>query len=182
LRNSGARAGDIVGVLGIGGLGHLGVQFAARMGFKTVAIARGKDKEPLAKKLGAIQYIDSQAQDPAAELKKLGGAKVVIATVTNADAMTAVLGGLAANGALVVIGAAGPMSVNPLLLIGGQVSVKGWYSGTSIDSQDTLKFSALAGVQSMNEVFPLERVTEAYDRMMSGKARFRVVLSMENKG
>jgi D-arabinose 1-dehydrogenase-like Zn-dependent alcohol dehydrogenase len=181
LRNSGARPGDLVGVLGIGGLGHLGVQFAAKMGFKTVAIARGKDKEPLAKKLGAIQYIDSQVQDPAAELNKLGGAKVVIATVTNADAMIAVLGGLGANGVLVVIGAAGPMSVNPILLIGGRVSVKGWYSGTSIDSQDTLKFSALAGVQSMNEIFPLERVTEAYERMMSGKARFRVVLSMESK-
>ena len=179
LRNSGARPGDVVAVLGIGGLGHLGVQFAAKMGFKTVAIARGKDKEPLAKKLGAIQYIDSQVQDPAAALNKLGGAKVVIATVTNADAMTAVLGGLGANGVLVVIGAAGPMSVNPLLLIGGRVSVKGWYSGTSIDSQDTLKFSALAGVQSINEIFPLERVTEAYERMMSGKARFRVVLSME---
>ena len=180
LRNSGARPGDVVAVLGIGGLGHLGVQFAAKMGFKTVAIARGKDKEPLARKLGAMHYIDSQAQDPAEELNKLGGAKVVIATVTNADAMTAVLGGLGANGVLMVIGAAGPLSVNPILLIGGKRSVKGWYSGTSIDSQDALKFSALAGVQSMNEVFPLERVAEAYERMMSGKARFRVVLSMED--
>jgi D-arabinose 1-dehydrogenase-like Zn-dependent alcohol dehydrogenase len=179
LRNSGARSGDVVAVLGIGGLGHLGVQFAAKMGFKTVAIARGKDKGPLAKKLGAIHYIDSQTQDPAAELTKLGGAKVIIATVTNADAMTAVLGGLAANGVLMVIGAAGPISVDPILLIGGRRSVKGWYSGTSIDSQDTLKFSALAGVHSMNEIFPLERVTEAYERMMSGKARFRVVLNME---
>jgi D-arabinose 1-dehydrogenase-like Zn-dependent alcohol dehydrogenase len=182
LRNSGARPGDVVAVLGIGGLGHLGVQFAAKMGFKTVAIARGKDKEPLAKKLGAMHYIDSQAQDPAAELNKLGGAKVIIATVTNADAMTAVLGGLDANGVLMVIGAAGPLSVNPILLIGGRRSVKGWYSGTSIDSQDTLRFSTLAGVQSMNEVFPLARVSEAYDRMMSGKARFRVVLTMERKG
>jgi len=180
LRNSGARAGDVVGVLGIGGLGHLGVQFAAKMGFQTVAIARGKDKEPLAKKLGAIHYIDSQEKNPAAELTKLGGAKVVIATVTNAEAMTAVLGGLAANGVLMVIGApSGPLSVDPVLLIFGQRSVKGWYSGTSIDSQDTLRFSARAGVQSMNEIFPLERVTEAYERMMSGKARFRVVLSME---
>jgi D-arabinose 1-dehydrogenase-like Zn-dependent alcohol dehydrogenase len=179
LRHSGARGGDVVAVLGIGGLGHLGVQFAAKMGFKTVAIARGKDKEPLAKKLGAIHYIDSQTQDPAAELNKLGGAKVVIATVTNAVAMTAVLGGLAANGVLIVIGAAGPLSVDPILLISGKRSVKGWYSGTAIDSQDTLKFSASAGVQSMNEIFPLERVTEAYERMMSGKARFRVVLSME---
>ena len=181
LRNSGARPGDVVAVLGIGGLGHLGVQFAAKMGFKTVAIARGKDKGPLAKKLGAIHYIDSQERNPAAELTKLGGAKVIIATVTNADAMTAVLGGLAANGVLMVIGAAGPLSVDPILLISGCRSVKGWYSGTSIDSQDTLRFSALAGVQSMNEIFPLERVTEAYERMMSGKARFRVVLSMESK-
>ena len=179
LRHSGARSGDVVAVLGIGGLGHLGVQFAAKMGFNTVAIARGKDKEPLAKKLGAMHYIDSQAQDPAAELNKLGGAKVIIATVTNADAMTAVLGGLGVNGTLMVIGAAGPLSVNPILLISGKRSVKGWYSGTSIDSQDALKFSAQAGVQSMNEVFPLERVTEAYERMMSGKARFRVVLTME---
>src|SRR5437899_2367837 len=179
LRNSGARPGDVVGVLGIGGLGHLGVQFAAKMGFKTVAIARGKDKGPLAKKLGALHYIDSQEKNPAAELTKLGGAKVIIATVTNADAMTAVLGGLAANGVLMVIGAAGPLSVDPILLIGGRRSVKGWYSGTSIDSQDTLRFSALAGVQSMNDIFTLELVNESFKRMMSGKARFRVVLSME---
>src|SRR5881409_9465 len=177
LRNSGARGGDVVAVLGIGGLGHLGVQFAARMGFNIVAIARGKDKEAFAKKLGAIRYIDSREKNPAAELNKFGGAKVIIATVTNADAMTAALGGLAANGVLVVIGATGPLSVDPILLISGQRSVKGWYSGTSIDSQDTLKFSALAGVQSMNEIFPLERVTEAYERMMSGQARFRVVLT-----
>ena len=179
LRRSGTRAGGLVAILGIGGLGHLGVQFAVRLGFETVAIARGKDKGPLAKKLGALHYIDSQAQDPAVELNQLGGAKVIIATVTNAEAMTAVLGGLGANGVLMVIGAAGPLSVNPILLIGGRRSVKGWYSGTSIDSQDALRFSALAGVQSMNEVFLLERVTEAYERMMSGKARFRVVLSME---
>jgi len=179
LRNSGARPGDVVAVLGIGGLGHLGVQFAVKMGFKTVAIARGKDKEPLAKKLGAIHYIDSREKNPAAELNKFGGAKVIIATVTNADAMTAALGGLAPNGVLMVIGAAGPLSVDPILLISGQRSVKGWYSGTSIDSQDTLSFSASSGVHSMNEVFPLERAAEAYERMMSGKARFRVVLSME---
>src|SRR5467141_2492036 len=128
LRNSGARGGDVVAVLGIGGLGHLGVQFAARMGFNTVAIARGKDKEAFAKKLGASHYIDSQASDPAVELNKLGGAKVVIATVTNADAMAAVLGGLGPNGTLIVIGAAGPLSVDPILLITGKRSVKGWYS------------------------------------------------------
>ena len=182
LRNSGARSGDLVAVLGIGGLGHLGVQFAARMGFKTVAIARGKDKEAFAKKLGAHYYIDSQASDPAAELNKLGGAQVVIATVTNADAMTAVLGGLAPNGVLMVIGApANPLSVNPIPLLLGQLSVKGWYSGVSIDSQDTLNFSALHAVHSMNEVFPFERAVEAYDRMMSGKARFRVVLDVNAK-
>lgn len=181
LRNSGARGGDLVAVLGIGGLGHLGVQFAARMGFKTVAIARGKDKEKFARDLGAHHYIDSQASEPAAELNKLGGAKVVIATVTNADAMAATLGGLAPNGVLMVIGAAGPLSVDPILLISGCRSVRGWYSGTSIDSQDTLRFSASNNVRSMNEVFPLERAAEAYDRMMSGKARFRVVLKIGAK-
>ena len=181
LRNSGATGGDVVAVLGIGGLGHLGVQYAAKMGFNTVAIARGKDKEAFAKKLGAHHYIDSKGSDPAAELNKLGGAKVVIATVTNAEAMAAVLGGLAPNGVLMVIGAAGPLSVDAILLITGQRSVKGWYSGTSIDSQDTLKFSALADVHSMNEVFPLERAAEAYERMMSGKARFRVVLDIAGK-
>src|SRR6266581_1543334 len=182
LRNSDARPGDVVAVLGIGGLGHLGVQYAAKMGFKTVAIARGKDKEAFAKKLGAHHYIDSQASDPAAELNKLGGANVVIATVTHAGAMTAVLGGLAPNGVLMVIGAAGPLSVDPILLLSGCRSVKGWYSGTSIDSQDTLNFSASSGVHSMNEVFPLERAAEAYERMMSGKARFRVVLEMRARG
>lgn len=178
LRNSVARAGDVVGVLGIGGLGHLGVQYAARMGFRTIAIARGKDKEPLARKLGAAQYIDSTTQDPAVELQKLGGAKVVIATATNADAMAAAMGGLAPKGVFMVIGAAGPISVDPLLLITGTRSVEGWYSGTSIDSQDALRFSALAGVKSMNEIFPLSQVVEAYERMISGKARFRVVLDM----
>jgi D-arabinose 1-dehydrogenase-like Zn-dependent alcohol dehydrogenase len=151
------------------------------MGFKTVAIARGKEKEPFAKELGADHYIDSQASDPAAELNKLGGAKVVIATATNADAMTAVLGGLAPNGVLMVIGVGGPLSVDPILLIGGSRSIKGWYSGVSIDSQDTLSFSTLNAVHSMNEVFPVERATEAYDRMMSGKARFRVVLDIGAK-
>jgi D-arabinose 1-dehydrogenase-like Zn-dependent alcohol dehydrogenase len=179
LRNSGARPGDVVAVLGLGGLGHLGVQYAAKLGFKTVAIARGKDKEPLARQLGAALYIDSQAQDPAAELLKLGGANVVIATVTVGDAMSAVLGGLAINGSLMVLGAAESLQVSPLTLLMGRRSVKGWYSGTSIDSQDTLAFSARTSVRSMNEIFPLDRVNEAYDRMMSGKARFRVVLTMK---
>src|SRR5581483_141775 len=182
LRNSAARPGDLVAILGIGGLGHLGVQYATRMGFNTVAIARGKDKEGLAKKLGAQHYIDSRSADPAAELTRLGGAKVIIATVTNGEAMAAVLGGLGPNGTLIVIGAAGPVSVDSILLISGQRSVKGWYSGTSIDSQDTLHFSTANGVQSINEIFPLEQAAQAYDRMMSGKARFRVVLDMGVKG
>lgn len=181
LRNSAARPGDLVAVVGIGGLGHLGVQYATRMGFNTVAIARGKDKEALAKKLGAQHYIDSRSVDPAAELTKLGGATVIIATVTNGEAVAAVLGGLGPNGTLIVIGAAGPVSVDSILLISGQRSVKGWYSGTSIDSQDTLQFSTANGVQSMNEIFPLEQAPQAYDRMMSGKARFRVVLDMDVK-
>jgi D-arabinose 1-dehydrogenase-like Zn-dependent alcohol dehydrogenase len=178
LRNSGARPGDLVAVLGLGGLGHLGVQFAAKAGYRTVAIARGKDKEPLALELGAHDYIDSQAKDPAAELQKLGGAKVVLATVTNGDAMAAVVGCLGANGTFMVIGAAPSLTVSPLQLLRGRQSVKGWYSGTSIDSQDTLAFSVLSGVRSMNETYPLERVAEGYERMISGKARFRVVLTM----
>jgi D-arabinose 1-dehydrogenase-like Zn-dependent alcohol dehydrogenase len=180
LRNSGARPGEVVAVLGMGGLGHLGVQFAAKMGFKTVAIARGSDKEPLARQLGAHHYIDSRAQDVAAELVKLGGAKVVLATVTNAEAMSATLGGLANNGKLLVLGAPHePLAVPAGPLLGGRRSVAGWYSGTSIDSQDTLSFSTLTGVRAMTEVYPLGRAAEAYERMMSGKARFRVVLTTE---
>ena len=178
LRNSGARPGATVAVLGIGGLGHLGIQFAAKMGFRTVAIARGSDKEALARKLGASHYIDSRAQDPAAALAKLGGADVIIATVTNGKAMSAVIGGLAIDGKLVVLGAPlEPLEVPVLPLIGGRRSIVGWPSGTSIDSQDTLAFSALAGVRPMAEVFPLERAADAYERMMSGEARFRVVLT-----
>jgi D-arabinose 1-dehydrogenase-like Zn-dependent alcohol dehydrogenase len=180
LRNSGARPGDVVAVLGLGGLGHLGVQYAAKMGFQTVGIARGKDKEPLARQLGASIYIDSQAQDPAAALLKLGGAKVILATATSGEAMSAVSGGLAVNGTMLIIGAAASMQVSPMFLLLGCRSIKGWYSGTSIDSQDTLAFSARAGVRSMNESFPLERVKEAYDHMMSGKARFRAVLTIEH--
>jgi D-arabinose 1-dehydrogenase-like Zn-dependent alcohol dehydrogenase len=178
LRNSGVRPGEVVAVLGLGGLGHLGVQYAAKMGYRTVGIARGKDKEPLARQLGAAAYIDSQAQDAAAELQKLGGAKVILATATSGEAMSAVQGGLAVNGTLLVIGAAESMQVSPILLLSGNRSIKGWYSGTSIDSEDTLAFSSRTGVRSMNETFPLERVHEAYERMMSGKARFRVVLTI----
>jgi D-arabinose 1-dehydrogenase-like Zn-dependent alcohol dehydrogenase len=178
LRNSGARPGDVVAVFGLGGLGHLGVQYAARLGFRTVGIARGADKEALTRELGAAEYIDSAAIDPAAALMKLGGAKVILATVTDGDAMASVQGGLAANGTLMVIGATGPMKINPLHLLLGRRSIKGWYSGTSIDSQDTMAFSALEGVKSMNEVFPFDRAKEAYDRMISGKARFRAVIIM----
>jgi D-arabinose 1-dehydrogenase-like Zn-dependent alcohol dehydrogenase len=178
LRNSGARPGDVVAVLGLGGLGHLGVQYAAKMGFHTVGIARGEDKGPLARQLGASVYIDSRAQDPSAELLKLGGARVILATATSGEAMAAVQGGLAVNGTLLIVGAAESLKVSPISLLTGNRSVKGWYSGTSIDSQDTLAFSVRTGVRSMNETYPLDRVSEAYDRMMSGKARFRVVLTI----
>jgi len=178
LRNAGARPGDVVAVLGLGGLGHLGVQYAAKMGFHTVGIARGKDKEALARQLGAAVYLDSQAQDPAAELIKLGGARIILATATSGDAMSAVLGGLGINGTLLIVGGAASMQISPLFLLSGCRSIKGWYSGTSIDSQDTLAFSARTGVRSMSEIFPLERASEAYDRMMSGEARFKAVLSV----
>ena len=180
LRNSGARPGDLVAILGIGGLGHLGVQFAAKMGFRTVAIARGMDKEPLARKLGASSYIDSKTQDPSAELQKLGGAKAVVATVTSGDAMSATLGGLGVNGKLIILGAAAePLQVAGVPLLLGRRSIVGWPSGSSIDSQDTLAFSKLTGVRAMNEIFPLERAAEGYEHMMSGKARFRAVLTTE---
>jgi D-arabinose 1-dehydrogenase-like Zn-dependent alcohol dehydrogenase len=179
LRNSGARPGDTVAVIGLGGLGHLGVQYAAKSGFNTVAIGRGSDKEALARKLGASRYIDSAAQDPAAELQKLGGAKVILATVTAAEAMKAVIGGLAPTGTLMIIGAVPSLEVPALQLLLNSQQVKGWYSGTSLDSQETLGFSVLSGVRSMNEAFPLEKVDEAYDRMVKGTARFRVVLTLE---
>lgn len=177
LRNSSARPGDTVAVLGIGGLGHLAVQYCAKMGFNTIAIARGQDKEALAKKLGAHHYIDSQSQDVAKELQKLGGAKVILSTVTNEEAVNAVVGGLSSNGELILVGVPfKPISVSAMTLISGNRSVKGWASGTSIDSEDTMRFSAMTGVRSMNQTFPLEKVEEAFDLMLSGKARFRVVL------
>ena len=178
LRHSGALPGAVVAILGVGGLGHLAVQFAAKMGFHTVAIARGTDKAALARKLGAHLYIDSQSQNPAAELRKLGGAKVILATATSGKAMTVVLGGLGVNGKLIILGAAtDAIPVVPAHLIGGRQSIMGWPSGTSMDSQDTLAFSVLNGVRSINQVFPLEQAGEAYDLMMSGNARFRVVLT-----
>ena len=181
LRNSIARAGDTVAVLGIGGLGHLGVQFASKMGFRTIAIARGQDKEPLARELGAHHYIDSQAGDVSEALQKLGGAKIVLATATSADAMAAAVGGLSIDGRLIVLGADfKPMPLATAGLIGRRTGVYGWPSGSSIDSEDTMRFSAMTGIRPMTETFPLEKVSEAYDRMMSNKARFRVVLTTGN--
>jgi D-arabinose 1-dehydrogenase-like Zn-dependent alcohol dehydrogenase len=180
LRNSGARPGDVVAVQGVGGLGHLGVQYARRMGFKTVALGRGKDKGPLAEQLGAHQYVDSNVADPVAELQKLGGARVILATAPSAKAISAVVDGLGVNGNLLVPAAPmEPLSVNMLSLIMGRRSVSGCYSGTARDSQDTLEFSAFNDVHPMIEKYPLSRVTEAYEQMHSGKVRFRVVLTME---
>jgi len=178
LRHSGARAGDVVAVLGIGGLGHLGVQFASRMGARTVAVARGLDKQALALKLGAHHYIDSTTQDVAAELQRLGGARVILATVTDAKSMSTALGGLGVDGKLMVVGASPePIEASPFALIPGRRGIQGWPSGTSIDSEDTLAFSVLANIRPMIETVPLERAAEGYERMMSGKARFRVVVT-----
>lgn len=178
LRNSGVRPGELVAIQGIGGLGHLGVQFASKMGFKTVAIARGQDKKELALKLGARYYIDTNAQNVTEELNKLGGAKAILATATSGKAIASTVDGLAVDGKLIIVGAAfDPLEISAISLIMKRRSIVGWPSGTSIDSQDALEFSARMGIRSMNEVFPLEKAPEAYARMMSGKARFRVVLT-----
>ncbi|MGA8658178.1 MAG: alcohol dehydrogenase [Chthoniobacterales bacterium] len=179
LRNSGARPGDVVAVQGIGGLGHLGVQYARKMGFETVALGRGKDKEPLAKKLGAHHYVDSSAADTVAELQKLGGARVILATAPSAKAISDVVGGLGVNGNLLIPAAPNdPLTVGVMPLLMGRRQISGWYSGTARDSQDTLQFSALSDVHPMIEKFPLSRVEEAYERMHSGQVRFRAVLMM----
>jgi D-arabinose 1-dehydrogenase-like Zn-dependent alcohol dehydrogenase len=179
LRNSGARAGDLVAVQGIGGLGHLGIQYARQMGFRTVAIGRGGDKQVLAKKLGAHEYVDTSAGDPAAALQKLGGAHVVLATAPDSKSMSVLVNGLGANGTLIVVGAGmESLNVTPLQLIMGSKTVRGWASGTARDSQDTLEFSAFSGVRPMIERYPLEKASDAYQQMISGKARFRVVLTM----
>ena len=179
LRRSGAMPGDVVAVLGIGGLGHLGVQFANKLGFCTVAIARGSDKEALSRNLGAHHFIDSATEDVAARLNRLGGARAVLATVTSAKAMTPVIEGLAVRGRLIVVGVdAEPIEVSPLQLIGASRSVVGHNAGASIDSQDTLGFSALSGVRPMIETMPLSGAPEAYARMMRAEARFRMVLTM----
>jgi len=179
LRNSGARAGDLVAVQGIGGLGHLGIQYARQMGFRTVAIGRGGDKQPLAKKLGAHTFIDTSAGAPAAALQKMGGARIVLATAPDSKSMSALVDGLAPNGTLMIVGAdMASLTVTPLQLIGGRSSIRGWASGTAKDSQDALEFSALSGVRPMIERYPLEKAAAAYDQMISGRARFRVVLTM----
>jgi D-arabinose 1-dehydrogenase-like Zn-dependent alcohol dehydrogenase len=178
LRNSGARTGDTVAILGIGGLGHLAVQYAAKAGYRTVAVARGQDKGPLAKQLGAHIYIDSTTQDPAKELQKIGGANIILSTVTSAKALEWVVDGLAPAGKFILVGAPdGPVVLNPFPMLLGRRTVAGWPSGTGMDSEDTLNFSALTGVRPMIETYPLEKAGEAYDRMMSGNARFRVVVT-----
>ena len=179
LRNSGAMPGDLVAVQGIGGLGHLGVQFANKFGYNVAAIGRGSENAVLAKKLGAHVYIDSQATDAAEELQKLGGARVIIATAPNSKAMSALVNGLGPNGKLVVVGAApDPIEVTPSQLIFGSKTIQGWAAGTPAASEDTLNFCVLTGVRPMIETYPLERTADAYARMLTGKAEFRVVLTM----
>jgi D-arabinose 1-dehydrogenase-like Zn-dependent alcohol dehydrogenase len=179
LRHSGALPGDVVAVQGVGGLGHLGIQFANKFGYNTVAIGRGSENAALAKKLGASAYIDSQATNAAAELQKMGGAQVILATAPSSKAMSALIDGLGPNGTLMVVGASyDPIEVTPVQLIFGSKRVQGWASGTPTDSEDTLRFAALTGVRPMIETYPLEKADEAYARMISGKAQFRVVLTM----
>src|SRR5229473_243435 len=179
LRNSGARSGDLVAVQGIGGLGHLGIQYARQMGFRTVAIGRGQDKQPLAQKLGAHEYVDTSASAPAEALQKLGGARVILATAPDSKSISALVDGLTGNGKLLIVGASfESLTVTPLQLIGGRKSVQGWPGGTAKDSEDTLRLSSLSGVRPMIERYPLEKAAEAYDQMISGRARFRVVLTM----
>jgi D-arabinose 1-dehydrogenase-like Zn-dependent alcohol dehydrogenase len=179
LRHSGALPGDLVAVQGIGGLGHLGIQFANKFGYKVAAVGRGPENATLAKKLGASVYIDSKATNAAEELQKLGGAKVILATAPSSKAMSELINGLGPNGKLIVIGATfDPIEVSPVQLITGSKSIQGWAAGTAADSEDTLKFAELSGVRPMIETFPLEKAAEAYARMLSGKAEFRVVLTM----
>jgi D-arabinose 1-dehydrogenase-like Zn-dependent alcohol dehydrogenase len=179
LRHSGAVAGDLVAVQGLGGLGHLGIQFASKMGYRTVAIGRGQDKEPLALKLGAARYLDTATVNVVEELVKLGGASVILATAPDSKAMSALVDGLGVGGKLLVVGAsADPISATPIQLIGNRRSIQGWPSGTARDSEDTLNFCALTGIRPMVETFPLDQAAAGYERMLSGKARFRVVLTM----
>lgn len=179
LRNAGARSGDLVAVQGIGGLGHLGIQYARQMGFRTVAIGRGSDKKALATKLGAHEYIDTSAGAPAEALQKLGGARVILATAPDSKSISALIDGLGGGGKLLVVGAGfESLTVTPLQLIGGRKTIQGWPSGTARDSEDTLLYSSLTGVRPMIERYPLEKAADAYSQMITGKARFRVVLTI----
>jgi D-arabinose 1-dehydrogenase-like Zn-dependent alcohol dehydrogenase len=179
LRNSGARPGDLVGVQGIGGLGHLGIQFAAKAGYKVAAIGRGPENGDLAIKLGAAVYLDTKTVNASQELQKLGGAKVILCTAPNSKSMSELVDGLGANGKLLIIGATPePLEISPLQVIMARRDVQGWPSGTAMDSEDTLRFSAQSGVRAMIEKYPLAKAKEAYERMMSGHAQFRVVLTM----
>jgi len=179
LRNSGAMPGDLVAVLGVGGLGHLGIQFANKFGYKVAAVGRGPESAALAKKLGASVYIDSKTTKAADELQKLGGAQLILATAPSSKAMSELIDGLGPNGKLMVVGvAAEPIEVTPIQLVNGSRTIQGWASGTPADAEDTLRFAELSGVRPMIETYPLEKAAEAYARMMSGKAQFRVVLTM----
>ncbi len=179
LRNSGARPGDLVVIQGIGGLGHLGIQCAQRMGFRTVAVGRGGDKGPLARKLGAHEYVDTSAGAPAEAIQKLGGARVILATAPDAASISALIDGLAPGGKLIVVGVAPePLSVSPLQIVLSRRTIQGWPSGTAKDSEDALQFAALTGVRPMIERYPLEKAADAYEQMISGRARFRVVLTV----
>jgi D-arabinose 1-dehydrogenase-like Zn-dependent alcohol dehydrogenase len=179
LRHSGAMPGDLVAVLGVGGLGHLGIQFASKFGYKVAAIGRGSESAALAKKLGASVYIDNQVTNATKELQKMGGAQVILATAPSSKAMSELIDGLGPNGKLMVIGATfDPIEVTPVQLISGSKTIQGWAAGTPADSEDTLRFAELSGVRPMIETYPLEKAAEAYARMMSGKAQFRVVLTM----
>jgi len=179
LRHSGAGPGDLVAIQGIGGLGHLGIQFASKFGYRVAAVSRGKENEQLARKLGAHIYVDSAAGSPAEALQKLGGARVILATAPSGKSMSGLINGLGPGGKMVVVGASmEPIEVLPIQLIGGRKSIQGWPSGTATDSEDTLRFAQLTGVRTMIEKFPLEKVSQAYARMTSGKAQYRVVLTM----
>jgi D-arabinose 1-dehydrogenase-like Zn-dependent alcohol dehydrogenase len=179
MRNAGFRSGDTVAVQGIGGLGHLGIQYARRMGFRTIAIGRGGDKASLAEKLGAHQYIDVGSSDPVEELKKLGGANLIVATAPDSNSMSLLANGLKRNGKLLVVGAGpDPLTITPAQFIFGRITIQGWASGTAKDSEETMEFSALNGVRPMIEKYPLEKAVEAYDQMISGRVRFRAVLTM----
>jgi D-arabinose 1-dehydrogenase-like Zn-dependent alcohol dehydrogenase len=181
LRNSGAQGGDLVAIQGLGGLGHLAVQFARKLGYRTIAISRGKDKEALAYQLGAQTYIDAESTDATAELKKLGGARIILATAPNSKAISGLINGLCPDGQLIIVAWQNePMQISPWQLLGGRRSVKGWTARPARNSsEDTLKFSVISGIIPMVEVFPLEQAALAFEKMVSSKVHFRSVLKMD---